>query len=83
MNQDIDIIGSVDGVHHFFQTHCPKCNISALLQVTIEDITPNGQLPRLGTAPRMECIHHNDVLDMHNFLKTFEGDFSSLFKKAT
>ena len=30
---------------------------------------------KLGTAPRMENISVNEVLDVHNFLKDFKGDF--------
>ena len=39
-----------------------------------------GDMPiRLGSAPRMEQISSNEVLDMHNFLKEFKGNFNDVF----
>jgi hypothetical protein len=36
-------------------------------------------IKKLGSAPRLGKIDMNEVLDIHNFLKSFNGDFTQMF----
>ncbi len=82
---DIEVIGSLGDEQNFFHAICSKCQSESIINVAIQFdsdglvVAPN--LKKLGAAPRMEQISSNEVLDMHNFLKAFDGDFSELFKK--
>ena len=82
-DEDIEVAGNIGPDHFFIHTFCSNCEVEALLHVAFGN--ENGEsLPsfqRLGTAPRQGQIQANDVLDIHNFLKNFQGDFSSLFKE--
>ncbi|MFA6024262.1 MAG: hypothetical protein WC777_03545 [Candidatus Gracilibacteria bacterium] len=82
---DVDIIGITSCEESFFQVFCPNCNMEAVIHVHT-DIAgvpyDEEDMPiRLGSAPRMEYISSNEVLDMHNFLKNFSGSFDEIFKE--
>lgn len=84
---DIDMIGSPNQDEAFFCAFCPDCDMEAVIHVTMQNDCAHcsgeeGPV-RLGTAPRMEYISSNEVLDMHNFLKDFNGNFSNMFKEKT
>lgn len=85
--EDIEIIGSLGDEHTFFHTICPGCDAEAVINVALhfeDDMFPEATLPnlaKLGTAPRKGGITVNEVLDMHNFLKDFKGDFGTLFNE--
>lgn len=81
-DMDIDIIGNLNCEESFFQAICAECETEAVIHVNFQ-IEPLGEMPpvRLGTAPRMEHISSNEVLDMHNFLKGFNGSFDEMFQE--
>lgn len=70
----------------FLSVFCPSCRSHGLVAAVIKE----GKSPELVTD-LTEAEHFkfsdskdivvNDVLDMHNFLKDFPGDFISLFRK--
>lgn len=80
---DIDIIGNLNCEESFFQAICPECETEAVIHVNFQIEPLIGEFPpiRLGTAPRMENISSNEVLDMHNFLKGFDGSFNEMFQE--
>jgi len=86
-DEDIELIGGLGDEQHFFHTTCMKCQSESVVNVSLQfdnngaPTIPND-LKRLGSAPRMGHISADEVLDMHNFLKQFDGDFNNLFKKA-
>lgn len=91
---DIDVIGSLGNEQIFFHAFCPECDAESVIHVNMEleycclehaaemrkSLAHPGKV-RLGSAPRIEHISTNEVLDMHNFLKGFNGNFSDMFKK--
>ncbi len=80
-DENIDILGSINYDESFFHVYCPDCDDESCIHVDMHmEPMNNGEL-RLGTAPRMERISSNEVLDMHNFLKGFSGSFSEMFKQ--
>lgn len=85
--EDIEIIGNLGDEHTFFYAICPECDSESVINVALhfEDELPMTlpNLTRLGSSPRMAGISMNEVLDMHNFLKGFSGDFAQLFGEKT
>ncbi len=61
---------------------CYGCNAQAILIVTISISQDKNTSQRSIDihVERGDSISKNDILDIKNFLKNFEGDFSELFK---
>lgn len=85
-DEDIELIGGLGDEQHFFHASCSKCDSESVVNVSLQfddnQMVIPGDLKKLGTAPRMGHISSDEVLDMHNFLKSFDGDFSRIFKKV-
>ncbi len=88
-DQDIELIGNLSCDQTFFYAYCTKCELESVIDVCIHcdhegnayvDDMISSKVERLGSAPRGNKISTNEVLDMHNYLKEFDGDFSKLFK---
>lgn len=82
-DEDIELIGDLGDEQVFFHAWCPECESESVINVQIDPQWFFGPEPRLGSAPRMGHISSNEVLDMHNFLKEFNGDFSKMFDKES
>lgn len=83
-DEDIEIIGSLGDEQLFFNAWCASCEVQSVVnvQVNLEWFYGQHEGPqRLGTAPRMGHVSLNEVLDMHNFLKGFNGDFTKMFSE--
>jgi hypothetical protein len=80
-DEDIEIIGSLGDEQVFFHAWCPECETQSVINVQIDPAWFENPQAHLGNAPRMGHVSSNEVLDMHNFLKEFNGDFSTLFNK--
>lgn len=88
-DQDIEIIGNLGDEQSFFHAICPGCEMEAVVNVSIQFDDIESQLPegangvqnfkKLGSAPRLGKVSMNEVLDIHNFLKDFNGDFTQMF----
>jgi hypothetical protein len=83
-DEDIEVIGALGDEQSFFHASCEKCEAESFIHVTLQfdeegEIYPNFK--KLGSAPRKEQITTNEILDMHNFLKIFDGDFNTLFEE--
>lgn len=74
--------------HHgdlwFLSVYCSDCHSQGLVAAVIRE----GQLPELITDlteeeydkfREIDAVSDNDLLDIHNFLKDFDGDFSLIF----
>jgi len=84
VDESIEIIGAINDEQFFFQAFCAECKLLSFITMHIDADAPITDLPKLGTAPRMgKKITENEVLDMHNFLKGFDGDIASLFSKIS
>ena len=83
--QNVRVLGRC-GDAVFFSVECTCCNrrdvIAALVRETkmpdrVEDFTEEGFARVVEAAP----VDSGDVVAIHNFLKDFNGDFSTLFLK--
>ena len=82
---DINVLGHQEDLW-FLSAFCPACHTRCLVAAVIRegkvpelitDLT-EAELDRFRNAGKLTA---NEVLDMHNFLKDFGGDFSQLFSQ--
>jgi len=68
----------------FLSVYCPACHCQGLVAAVLQE----GKRPELITDLTEEeyakfreiaVVDADDVLDLHNFLKEFDGDFSGIF----
>lgn len=71
-DKNITILATIPA-EGLFQLYCQKCNHSMLVNIAIP---AEGE----GHTISKESITANEILDMRNFLKNFNGDFKKLFK---
>ncbi len=82
---NINVLG-----HHedlwFLSASCPACHTRCLVAAVIRE----GRVPKVTTEltkaeldrfRNVDRVTTDDVLDMHNFLKSFDGDLSRLFNQ--
>lgn len=74
----IHMIGTVFN-ESFFLSHCHDCKHDMMIHVTFRGKERTHR--SLRTNSTMKLVNQDDILDMHNFLKEFNGDFVSLFSK--
>lgn len=80
-DEDLNLIGSLNEDSTFFHAFCSKCPAEAVINVSVNvDTLDNPSWPESIEAPLTHSIELNEVLDMHNFLDQFDGDFNTLFK---
>lgn len=87
--EDITFIGSLWDEFTFFHAHCFQCEAESIINVNLQMdhqkmVLPKEKEPskkRLGNAPRKGKVSTNDILDVHNFLQNFDGDFENLFRQ--
>lgn len=82
-DENIDVLGDTSFGESIFHAYCPACNDESCVHVGADMDIVQYSDPRLGTAPRMEKIESDEVLDMHNYLKGFGGNFSETFKEES
>jgi len=84
-------VGNINVISHdqdlwFLSANCSACHTRCLIAAivregkvpeVITDLT-EAELSRCRSAGKLTA---DDVLDMHNFLKSFDGDFSRLFSQ--
>jgi hypothetical protein len=68
----------------FLSVYCPGCHSQGLVAAVVKE----GKAPELITDltpeelkqfSREVCVGSDDLLDLHNFLRDFDGDFQRLF----
>jgi hypothetical protein len=52
-----------------FELKCKKCKTATLVNLSMTPVDKNAPI-----------ITKNDIIDMHNFLEQFNGDFKQIFK---
>lgn len=81
--QDIYVLGHRDDLW-FLGILCPACHSQSLVAATVK----GGELAEvyaelteedLAESSQGETVRADDVLDMHDFLREFDGDFAALF----
>lgn len=70
IDKDISVLATIshEGI---FQLECSKCENIMLVNIGLK----SGRQHR-------SLITKNDILDMHNFLEEFNGNFKELFKSS-
>jgi len=68
MDKDVAIIATME-TEAVFQLTCSKCDQLMVVNVSMAN-----------NLDGVNAITVNDVIDMHNFLEQFNGDFKNLFK---
>lgn len=61
-----------------FHLHCHNCHNELLVHVAISYEKKKNSVFNIQTRPHGR-ISANEVLDMHNFLNKFNGDFKAIF----
>ena len=82
---NIDVLGHEEDLW-FLRVSCPACNTQYLMAAIIREDGVSEVITDLTEAElnrfrNMDRLIPDDVLDMHNFLKDFDGDFSRLFSQ--
>ncbi len=76
---DIDVLGHNDDIW-FLRIRCDACQTQSLLAAIIKDTS--ARLASQLTGRKSEAVSASDLLEMHEFLDTFDGDFKALFEKG-
>ena len=79
----INILGHQDDVW-FLNVSCSTCHTQCLVAAVIKAVEAPEVITDLteieqGRPGHMDMVTGDEVLDMHNFLKHFDGDFSRIF----
>lgn len=79
---NIDVLGHREDMW-FLRVLCSTCHTQCLVAAVVKEGKALEEVSDLTDAEvieyRSKTIEIDDVLDMHNFLVNFNGDFSSLF----
>ena len=79
---NIDILGHREDMW-FLRALCSSCHTQCLVAAVVREDRVVAETEEPATAEvyehQGEAIEIDDVLDMHNFLVEFNGDFSSYF----
>jgi|GEM_PF-2998985 len=81
--QDVEMVAGV-GPSYFVRMTCGVCNVSvmaSLMQVGQNEISGeiNTEMPTIDAA-QSEPVSSDDVIEVHKFLKDFNGDFQGLME---
>jgi hypothetical protein len=80
---NVKVLGHQDDLW-FVTVSCSSCNSKGIVAAVIKEDEPLEVITELTEAERnsfsaASLVDSDDVLDIHTFLKDFDGDFSSLF----
>jgi len=80
---NIDVVGHEEDLW-FLKALCPACHTECLVAAVIKkekvpEMTSDLAETESQKFSGSEGLSSDDLLDMHNFLKDFDGDFSRLF----
>ncbi len=77
--EDVRLVGQVGDTWVFF-LHCPSCHTAALMGLATMahgELSPEEQRRFAQLSP----LSSDDLLDLHNFLENFDGDFRQLLSR--
>ena len=80
---DIDVMGHQEDLW-FLSVYCPSCKSQGLVVAAIEKSEVPEVVTELTETEKSKFsipVSSDDIIDMHTFLKNFNGDFSSLFSE--
>lgn len=83
--ENINVLGHQDELW-FVSVLCVICENQGFVAAVIKDsedgeVTVEGYEARQDSGAIGETVNSDDLLDMHDFLKGFDGDFISLFDR--
>jgi hypothetical protein len=83
---DIEIIGHEDSIW-LFNVSCSYCQSQGLVAIVVREANMGSIATDLTEAEFEKfdagtSIEIDDVLDMHNFLKEFKGDFAAILAES-
>jgi len=83
---DVSVLGHEDNLW-FLTISCAACDTQYLVAAVIQEEGVREVVTELTEAEqegleRVEVVTADDVLNMHDFLKGFDGDFSWLFGRG-
>jgi len=82
---NIKVLGHEDDIW-FLNAFCPSCRSQALVAAVVKkdkSLETTTDLTKAESAKftRASAISVDDILDLHNFLQYFDGDFAKLFSQ--
>ena len=82
---NISVLGHQEDLW-FLNVSCPACHARCLVAAVIREgrvpeITTDFTKAELDRFKNISRVTTDDVLEMHSFLKGFDGDFSQLFSQ--
>lgn len=80
LNEDMRVLFTV-GSDALFHLICHNCKNQLMVHITVTEQTAEKNQINIRTKAASE-ISHNDFLDIHNFLRSFNGDFEELFSET-
>jgi hypothetical protein len=79
LDEDMRVLFTI-GNDALFHLSCHNCKNQLIVRITITEQTTEKSQINIHTQQASE-ISHNDILDIHNFLNSFNGDFEKLFSE--
>ncbi len=79
IDEGINLISSLNNSLLFHFT-CAECKNELVAEVSIVEQTQTVNRLNINTK-KGGMVNPNDVLDIHNFLDSFDGDFKTLFSR--
>ncbi len=80
---DMTILGSFKD-EIYLHIKCPKCNTQSLVNAAINryrELRKHQGLKIRNLGEKVGPITRNEVVEIHNFLENFDGDFKKLFSQ--
>ena len=83
---NVEVLGNNDEMW-FLQAICSACHTQSLVVAIIQKCNESSGVTDLTKAELVEfdtvgMVDADDLLDMHHFLKGFDGDFSCIFRQG-
>ncbi|MBA7481303.1 hypothetical protein ES707_16773 [subsurface metagenome] len=82
---NVEVLGHQEDLW-FLSVFCSACQTQSLVAAVVKEGKASKVITDLTEAEldkfkKMDKLTANEVLDMHSFLKDFDGDFSQLFSQ--
>lgn len=85
-NLDEIFLKSYVGNTYFLQLNCSNCRTSVYASISVtgnlQNILKNIEKRQKHKNIVSQNIQANDIIDMHQFLEDFDGDFQSILKES-
>jgi hypothetical protein len=82
-SENISIVATTK-LEGLFELHCDKCKATSIVSILLTPEHEEGTAREMEITPQrrnFKGISQDDVLDIKNFLSTFDGNFKKIFSK--